>query len=124
MKREDIEKAAKDYSIGKTYFRRNVLKEVDADNYVLRKGNCSEDFIAGADWQAKQSPWVSVEERLPEENENIIIMCKHGAIFNGTYCNGAWFCMDGYINDSIAVICTSIEGLGNYETKIINLKRQ
>ena len=29
MKREDIEKAAKDYSIGKTYFRRNVLKEVD-----------------------------------------------------------------------------------------------
>ena len=54
MKREDIEKAAKDYSIGKTYFRRNVLKEVDADNYVLRKGNCSEDFIAGAEWQAKQ----------------------------------------------------------------------
>lgn len=55
MKREDIEKAAKDYSIGKTYFRRNVLKEVDADNYVLRKGNCSEDFIAGAEWHAKQS---------------------------------------------------------------------
>ena len=55
MKREDIEKAAKDYYIGKTYFRRNVLKEVDADNYVLRKGNCSEDFIAGAEWQAKQS---------------------------------------------------------------------
>ena len=42
MKREDIEKVAKDYSIGKTYFRRNVLKEVDADDYVLRKGNCSE----------------------------------------------------------------------------------
>lgn len=51
MKREDIEKAAKDYSIGKTSFRRNVLKEVDADNYVLRKGNCSEDFIAGAEWR-------------------------------------------------------------------------
>lgn len=32
MKREDIEKAAKDYSIG--------LKEVDADDYVLRKDNC------------------------------------------------------------------------------------
>lgn len=58
-----------------------------------------EGFITGADWQAKQSPWISVEEQLPEENENIIIMCKHGAIFNGTYCNGVWFCMDGYIND-------------------------
>lgn len=56
-------------------------------------------FKKGADWQSKKSPWISVEERLPEENENIIIMCKHGAIFNGTYCNGVWFCMDGYIHD-------------------------
>lgn len=45
MKREDIEKAAKDYTIGKTHFRRNVLKEVDADDYVLRKDNCREDFM-------------------------------------------------------------------------------
>ena len=83
-------------------------------------------FTIGAEWADAhpKNPWISVKEQLPEENENIIIMCKHGAIFNGTYCNGAWFCMDGYINDSIAVICTSIEGLGNYETKIINLKRQ
>lgn len=48
----------------------------------------------------KQSPWISVKERLPDYNENIIIMCKHGAIFNGTYCNGVWFCMDGYIHDT------------------------
>lgn len=57
------------------------------------------DFKAGVEWQAKQSPWISVKERLPEENENIIIMCEHGAIFNGTYCNGVWFRMDGYIHD-------------------------
>lgn len=61
---------------------------------------CIVDFKAGADWQSKQSPWISVEERLPEENENIIIMCEHGAIFNGSYCNGVWFCMDGYIYDT------------------------
>lgn len=72
MKREDIEKAAKDYSIGKTYFRRNVLKEVDADNYVLRKGNCSEDFIAGAEWQAKQSPWIKAKDQLPNVDEDDI----------------------------------------------------
>lgn len=53
-----------------------------------------EAFRQGAEWQSKQSPWISVKERLPEENENIIIMCEHGAIFNGTYCNGVWFCMD------------------------------
>ena len=57
------------------------------------------NFVQGAEWQSKQSPWISVKEWLPEENENIIIMCEHGAIFNGTYCNGVWFCMDGYIHD-------------------------
>lgn len=51
-------------------------------------------------WQAKQSPWISVKERLPDENEDIIILCKHGAIFNGTYSNNVWFCMDGYIHDT------------------------
>ena len=28
-----------------------------------------DDFIAGAEWHAKQSPWISVEERLPEKPE-------------------------------------------------------
>lgn len=26
-------------------------------------------FEAGAEWHAKQSPWISVEERLPETND-------------------------------------------------------
>lgn len=25
---------------------------------------------------------------------------EHGAIFNGTYSNNVWFCMDGYIYDT------------------------
>ena len=28
---------------------------------------CIVDFIAGAEWQSKQSPWISVKERLPEK---------------------------------------------------------
>lgn len=72
-KRQTVEEAAKDYAIGKTFFRKNVLKEVDADDYVLRKDNCREDFKAGAEWQAKQSPWISVEERLPECNTEVVI---------------------------------------------------
>lgn len=54
----------------------------------------------GTERQAKQSPWINVNERMPEENENIIIMCEHGAIFNGTYSKGTWFCMDGYLYDT------------------------
>ena len=82
--RQTVEEAAKDYAIGKTFFRKNVLKEVDADDYVLRKDNCREDFKAGAEWQAKQSPWVSIKERLPKENEMVLCrMVSNGAIVSG-----------------------------------------
>lgn len=33
-------------------------------------------FKAGADWQAKQSPWISVEERLPENEDRVLVLCK------------------------------------------------
>ena len=34
-------------------------------------------FIKGAEWQAKQSPWISVEEQLPEEGQKVfvLVMC-------------------------------------------------
>lgn len=37
-------------------------------------------FKAGAEWQAKQSPWVSVKERFPEDYEPKIILLKDGQI--------------------------------------------
>ena len=98
--KQTVEEAAYDYATNKTKFRKDVLKEVDADTYVSRHADSMEDFQCGAEWQAKQSPWISVKERLPDENEDIIILCKHGAIFNGTYSNNVWFCMDGYIYDT------------------------
>lgn len=73
--------------------------ETPYDENFLPMKLIKDAFQHGAEWQAKQSPWISVKERLPEDNENIIIMCEHSAIFNGTYCNGVWFCMDGYIHD-------------------------
>ena len=30
-------------------------------------------FEAGAEWQEKQSPWISVEERLPEEDGYYVV---------------------------------------------------
>ena len=30
-------------------------------------------FKDGAEWQAKQSPWISVKERLPEEGQRILV---------------------------------------------------
>lgn len=41
-------------------------------------------FKAGAEWQAKQSPWISVKERLPEVGELVLCrMVSNGAIVSG-----------------------------------------
>ena len=41
-------------------------------------------FKAGAEWQAKQSPWVSIKERLPKENDMVLCrMVSNGAIVSG-----------------------------------------
>lgn len=34
---------------------------------------CIVDFIAGAEWQSKQSPWISVKERLPEKIQRVLV---------------------------------------------------
>lgn len=36
-----------------------------------------EGFISGAEWQAKQSPWISVEERLPDYLEKVLVLYEH-----------------------------------------------
>ena len=71
--KQTIEEIAYDYATNKTRFRKDVLKEVDTDNYVSRHADCMEDFQCGIQWQVKQSPWISVEERLPECNTEVVI---------------------------------------------------
>lgn len=72
--KQAVEEAAYDYATNKTKFRKDVLKEVDADTYVLRHADSMEDFQCGAEWQSKQSPWINVKERLPEEEQKIFVL--------------------------------------------------
>lgn len=82
MRRSDIEKVAKDYSIGKTHFRRSVLKEVDAEDYVLRKDNCREDFIAGAEWRIN-SVWHDAKEVIIKPGYILVeFKTKRGVSYN------------------------------------------
>lgn len=32
------------------------------------------NFVQGAEWQSKQSPWISVNERLPEEGQKVFVL--------------------------------------------------
>lgn len=103
---EDLKKAAEQYEL-------TVLDNADLhvnyeeDNYDAGARDAitqfvSKAFVDGVEWADAhpKNPWISVNERMPEENENMIIMCEHGAIFNGTYSKGTWFCMDGYLHDT------------------------
>lgn len=42
------------------------------------------NFVQGVEWQSKQSPWISVNERLPEPNKLVLCrMVSNGAIVSG-----------------------------------------
>ena len=82
--KQTVEEAAYDYATQKTKFRKDVLKEVDADNYVSRHADSMEDFQCGYSYCKEQSPWISVKERLPDESEFVLCrMVSNEAIVGG-----------------------------------------
>ena len=60
--KQTLEEAAYDYATNKTKFRKEVLKEVDPDNYVSRKSDCMEDFQSACRMAGKAIP-VDKRER-------------------------------------------------------------
>ena len=44
-----------------------------ADRGILYR-ETQDDFIAGAEWHAKQSPWISIDDSFPEDNA--LVLCS------------------------------------------------
>lgn len=43
-------------------------------------------FIKGAEWQSKQSPWISVEEKIGcNTSDDCIVMDKYGEVFRAYF---------------------------------------
>ncbi len=47
-------------------------------------------FIKGAEWQSKQSPWISVKERLPETGTIVITKGAYGFLICYLSALGEW----------------------------------
>ena len=75
---QTIEDAAKEYSSQFPWGEDDKIASLICENDFKR------GFKAGAEWQAKQSPWVSIKERLPKENDMVLCrMVSNGAIVSG-----------------------------------------
>lgn len=63
--KQTVEEAAKGFakSVIDSFGTNGVPSSISAIKGMIALG-----FENGAEWQAKQSPWISVEERLPEED--------------------------------------------------------
>ncbi|WP_373147635.1 DUF551 domain-containing protein [Parabacteroides distasonis] len=64
-------------------------------------------FIAGAEWQAKQSPWISVKDRLPPPGEEVLLFdinsIRHLVLGwlreNKGYNKSMWALSNGHVDD-------------------------
>ena len=49
-------------------------------------------FKAGAEWQAKQSPWISTKDKLPDDEDLVITGCWCTDYFK--YLQQGWYCRE------------------------------
>ena len=69
--KQTLEEAAKEYS--QEYYKDDEypsdIKDIISD--------CENAFKAGAEWQAKQSPWISVEDAIPNKQAKGMCQVKY-----------------------------------------------
>lgn len=84
-----VEKAASAY-LQKILESTDFEVNSEEDNYDAGSRDAVLDvtertFIAGAEWQSKQSPWISVKERLPEENKEYLVVLDNRVVYVAQY---------------------------------------
>lgn len=70
--KQTVEEAAREYANNEYGLENHesICETVAMSDFAIAV-KCA--FETGAEWQAKQSPWISVEERLPEEDGYYIV---------------------------------------------------
>lgn len=82
-----LEEAAKEYANENCWIPEE-LHDSEIPDYME---HFAKHFIAGAEWQAKQSPWISVEDRLPEGNTGVFFTVEWNDIHKVGYFVGLYY---------------------------------
>ena len=51
----------------------NQNAEIEMKKVLNVRATAKRSFIAGAEWYAKQSPWISIEEQLPDKGQRVLV---------------------------------------------------
>lgn len=81
--KQTVEEAARTHWNESTYNKDAELAYDERDCIAIKalaKAIALRAFKEGATWQSKQSPWINVKERLPEEGNPVLIRLKDGVI--------------------------------------------
>lgn len=81
--KQTLEEAANDY-LQKILESSDFEINFEEDNYDAGARDAVLDvteraYIAGAEWQAEQSPWISVEEQPIPNNEDLVVLLEDGS---------------------------------------------
>lgn len=95
--KQTVEEAAKEY-----YERYKIHLSKD-----IFRPRIIDVFKAGAEWQEKKSPWISVKERLPEVGQEVILYDKNSIRHyvigwlrrHKGYNKGMWAVTNGFVED-------------------------
>ena len=68
----------------------NQNAEIEMKKALNVRATAKRSFIAGAEWHAKQSPWISVEDRLPEANTMVLTKGAYGFLICYLSTLGEW----------------------------------
>lgn len=71
--KQTLEEAARKYADENSWIPEE-LHDSEVPDYME---HFAKHFIAGAEWHAKQSPWISVEEQLPNYKEEVLVLYEY-----------------------------------------------
>lgn len=108
--KQTAEEAARTHWSESTYNKDAELAYDERDSIAIKalaKAIALRAFKKGAEWQSRQSPWISVEERLPEPDKEVLLYDKNSIRHyvigwlrrDKGYNKGMWALSNGWVED-------------------------